>query len=482
MLKILEQHRCHRRQMLTIGGTALAGLAIPSLLRSAETVTNQQNSAIASPLGAMGPELKRYLSGKSVIFLFQQGGPSQLETFDPKADAPSGVRTLTGTCSTSLPGVEFGETLPQLATLADRLCVVRSFQTNNAGHNIQPLVGKESLETNIGAHYARVAGATHPANGLPTTAVLYPSSVSTDVPGPEARGNLLATGTYASSFAPFVPGGSGQLQKDMELNLPASRFFDDRRSLLQGLDRLQQDLEVRGEFGALNDLQQQSYELLRSGGVSKALDLSLEDPSILAQYDTAKYVNKKLAGKVNRGSRGYYQAQQQSIGKLLLMARRLCEVGAGFVTIHAGYAGIWDMHGDGNNLNIVDGMEAVGRPFDHAVAAFIRDVEARGLSDRILLVTCGEMGRTPRINGKGGRDHWAKLSPLMLTGGGLPQGAVIGQSTRDGGEPLSDPLTPQHLISTILQTLIDPAHLRLDPTMPPQINQLMQHPTLTPPA
>ena len=103
------------------------------------------------------------------------------------------------------------------------------------------------------------------------------------------------------------------------------------------------------------------------------------------------------------------------------------------MTIHADYEGVWDMHADGNNLNMIDGMEAVGKPFDHAVAAFIADVEAQGLQDKILLVCCGEMGRTPRLNKNGGRDHWAKLAPLLFYGGGCQGGRVIGQSTRDGG-------------------------------------------------
>jgi uncharacterized protein (DUF1501 family) len=135
------------------------------------------------------------------------------------------------------------------------------------------------------------------------------------------------------------------------------------------------------------------------------------------------------------------------------------------VTVHADYEGVWDMHADTENLNIADGMEAVGRSFDHAVAAFIEDVEARGLADKILLVCCGEMGRTPKLNRGGGRDHWAKLAPLMLYGGGIRGGHVIGQSTKDGGEPATENLTPKHLISSILHTVFDVGQLRLMPSM-----------------
>ena len=135
------------------------------------------------------------------------------------------------------------------------------------------------------------------------------------------------------------------------------------------------------------------------------------------------------------------------------------------------------MHADSNNLNMVDGMEAVGTTFDHAVAAFIEDIEARGLQDDILLICSGEMGRTPRINKRGGRDHWGRLSPLLLYGGGLG-GRVIGQSTRDGGQPTADALGPRHLISSILHTVFDVPELRLVPSVPPRINRLAEHATI----
>ncbi len=459
MLAIFDGNRpINRRQLLTIGGLSLAGLSLPSLFTSR----------------AAADDTASHVTGKSVIFLFQQGGPSQFETFDPKTEAPEGIRTVTGTVQTAIPGVTFGDTMSRLARLADKLAVVRSFQTNNGGHNIQPIVGPDSLETNIGAHYARVVGTTRPLTGMPTNAVLFPSAVSPDVPRPQARGNLSSTGSYGSAYAPFVPGADGQLQQDMKLSLPRERFFDDRRQLLSSLDRLKREVDASGQLDGLDELQQQAYELLLGGGVSRALDLSLEDSKTVALYDTAPHARPGHWNHVARGRSGYYDAQAQTIGKLLLLARRLCEAGCGFVTIHAGYAGVWDMHADGNNLNMTDGMQAVGRPLDHAIAAFIQDTEARGLRDDILLVATGEMGRTPRINQRGGRDHWSKLAPLLLYGGGIDGGQVIGQSTRDGGEPASDNLTPKHLIATIMHTVFDVGQLRLQSAVPPQVLNLSQ--------
>ncbi|MDP7017958.1 MAG: DUF1501 domain-containing protein [Pirellulaceae bacterium] len=450
-----------RRALLTIGGlSGLPAMGLSSLLT--------RTAAAAAP----------HVTGRSVIYLFQQGGPSQLETFDPKPDAPSAVRTVTSPTQTRLPGVVFGEHMRQLSALADKLTVVRSFQTGNAGHNLRPLVGPDSLEANIGAHYARVVGATERDSGMPTTAVIYPRSVDEDVPRPQARGNLASTGPYSAGYAPFVPGGGGQLQKDLQLSIPRDRLVDDRQGLLEQLDNIKRSIDSSGQVTAVDELQQQAYQVLLGGGVTRALDLSQEDPRVLQMYDTSQYERKGQWNSVNRGRAGYYDANAACIGKLLLLARRLCEAGCGFVTIHAGYAGVWDMHADGNNLNMTDGMDAIGYAFDHAVAAFVKDVERRGLTDKILLVCGGEMGRTPRINKRGGRDHWARLAPLLLHGGGLPGGQVIGQSDRQGGQPLADPLGPKHLISTILSTVFDAGLLRLAGGVPDSVIDLASHPRI----
>ena len=467
MLSILErqagsQRPISRRELLNIGTLGLGGLTLPTLLSGRAHAGTGKN----------------VLSGKSVIFLFQQGGPSQFETFDPKPDAPGGIRTVNGTIQTSLPGVFFGGTMSRLARHADKLTVVRSYQTNNGGHNIRPFVGSESLNANIGVHYARVAGTTRTDTGLPTNMVLFPQAVSDQVTRGKARGNLSATGNYGDTYAPFVPGAGGKLQENMTVRLDRDRLFTDRRELLTQLDRLNNQLDASGRFDTIDSLTSQAFQLLLGGGVRSALDLSQASPKTLAHYDTAHLARSHNWDKVNRGKRGFYTGHAKTLGRLLLMARRLCEAGCGFVTLHASYDGVWDMHADANNLNMVDGMEAVGTTFDHAVAAFIEDIEARGLQDDILLICSGEMGRTPRINKRGGRDHWGRLSPLLLYGGGIEGGRVIGQSTRDGGQPTSDALGPRHLISSILHTVFDVAELRLVPSVPTQINRLTEHATI----
>ena len=180
MLTIADQRPgTSRRELLRLGSLGLADLSLPSLLASRAAATGARDNP---------------LKDKCVIFLFQQGGPSQLETFDPKMDAPSEVRTVGGTTRTSLTGVHYGATMQRLAKLAHKLTVVRSFTTRNAGHNIQPIVSPSSHEANIGTHYARVAGATRRLSGMPTNAVIFPRTVLPGAPKPEARGNLAATG------------------------------------------------------------------------------------------------------------------------------------------------------------------------------------------------------------------------------------------------------------------------------------------------
>ena len=154
-----------------------------------------------------------------------------------------------------------------------------------------------------------------------------------------------------------------------------------------------------------------------------------------------------------------------------LRGRRVSERWAGFGTGTASFG--WDRHADGNKAPLTLGLNYVGRPFAHAVSAFSEDVEARGLSEKILLVCCGEMGRTPALNKDGGRDHWGNLAPLMIYGGGLRMGQVIGSSSRDGGEPASQPVTMKDLIATIMHSLLDIGQVRLMPGVPQRVIDAM---------
>jgi uncharacterized protein (DUF1501 family) len=223
------------------------------------------------------------------------------------------------------------------------------------------------------------------------------------------------------------------------------------------VDQWRRRLESNAAVDAMSEIEQQAFSVL-SGGLAGAFDLSAEDPKVIARYDTSALVPRdRISKKWNNHL--HYGDHASSLGKLLLLARRLCERGCGFITVTTSF--VWDMHADVNNASMTEGMGYVGTPFDHAVAAFIEDVEQRGLSEKILLVCCGEMGRSPAINAAGGRDHWGNLAPLMLYGGGLKMGRVIGQSTRHGGEPASDAVTIRDLNATIMHTLLDIGEARL---------------------
>ncbi len=291
---------------------------------------------------------------------------------------------------------------------------------------------------------------------MPLNAALFPRSVDAAAqPANMSFGKFNATGTLGDAYAPFVPGGNGDLQKDMQLSLPRTRL-DDRRTLLASLDHVKRTLESDGPMDGVEHFRQQAFDAIL-GGVAEAFDLAKEDPRVVARYDTGPLVRPE---NISRAWNNYnnYVDNARSLGKLLLLARRLCEAGCGFVTVTTNF--VWDMHADRNNAGVEEGMQYMGRPLDHAVAAFLEDVAERGLSDKILLVATGEMGRTPKINKNGGRDHWGGLAPLLLAGGGLQTGQVIGQSTRDAGQPLSEPLTIRHLTSAIMHTLLDVGRVR----------------------
>jgi hypothetical protein len=268
-------------------------------------------------------------------------------------------------------------------------------------------------------------------------------------------GKFDSVGTLGSAYAPFIPGGGGSFQKNLELAIARDRV-DDRRNLLAGLDSLKRGVD-RGTLEGVDKFQQQALTTIL-GGVAQAFDISKEDPQTIARYDTAPLVRPD---QISRTWNNYprYVDNAKTLGKLLLLARRLCEARCGFVTVTTNF--VWDMHADVNNATITEGMEYVGAPFDHAVSAFIEDVEARGLGEKILLVCCGEMGRNPVINAKGGRDHWGNLAPLMLYGGGLKMGQVIGRSDPRGGEPDGSAIQMENLTATVLHSLLDLNEVRV---------------------
>jgi hypothetical protein len=442
MLHIGDPARLGRRDFLRVGSLALGGLSLPWLIPTAHGGTKLS-------------ELGKPVTDKAVVFLFLHGGPSQFETFDPKMTAPAEIRSATGEIKTAVPGLTFGTSFPKLAARADRLCVVRSFVPGDANHDIKTIVGKDSHGANIGSAYASAAGSSLPSNGMPTNCVLFPRAVDPNAGAEQSGfGKFVSNGPFPASTAPFQPDGNGSLKKDMKLNVPLDRL-DDRRAMLDAFDTARAGAGT--EFDNTDVARQKAFSILLSN-VGEAFDVTREDAKTVEKYDTAKlYDVTKIDKKWNNWK--HYTDNAKTLGKLMLLARRLVERGAGFVTVTTNF--VWDMHADQNNATMTEGMGYMAPPLDHAVSTFLDDLRDRGLEDKVLLVVCGEMGRTPRINGKGGRDHWGNLGPLLLSGGGLPGGAVIGRSAANGGDPATEPVRVPNLIGTIMHTLFDVGKLRI---------------------
>ena len=449
----LTDKSINRRSFLSVGSLAMGGLTLPQLLRAED--------ALKSAGGVV--------KDKCIVFLFMHGGPAQTETFDPKMGAPMGIRSETGEIPTRIPGITFGGTFENLAKLNDKFSIVRSFTTQSGAHDSKPIVSRYSKNAQIGGHYARVAGSSDPETGMPRNIWLHPQAVDAKAKDPiMSLGKFDVTGPLGPAYAPFQPSGKGDFRADMKLTVDPARLGD-RRALLGSLDNWRRTVESGKATGGLDKFQSQAFETL-TGGVSEAFDLSKEDPKVLARYDTSALMDvEKIRKKWNNRPR--YQNHVNNLGKLMLMARRLAERGAGFITVTTDF--VWDMHADANNATMTEGMQYVGRPFDHAVSAFIEDIEVRGLRDKILLVCCGEMGRTPRVNKKAGRDHWGGSAPLMLYGGGLKMGQVIGSSTKDGGEPANDRVTIPNLYATLMETVLDTGAVRAMAGIPKDVTDVI---------
>jgi hypothetical protein len=432
-----------RRDFLRIGGLGLlGGLTLPDLLRV---------RAAAAPSGSA------LHKDRAVVLLFLQGGPSHIEFFDPKMSAPEDVRSMTGEVKTDLPGITFGGTFTKLAGLTDKIAVVRSYASMNGDHSYLSVTGGGNpLKAAMGALYSRVVGTTHPQTGIPTNCLVLPEAVES---GLKLKGNfetgalptLTSPGELGPSYGAFDPSGGEVLKKNFLLKIPQERF-DERRQLLAELDTVKRQVDSNGLMDGMDRFQQQAFDAI-SRGVAEAFDLSKEDPRTIEKYDTGKLFKREDVTK-------WYDQHRSSnlLGKQMLLARRLCEAGCGFVTVSD--CG-WDMHANGNSPKQMANLPPMTSQVDHAVAAFIEDVHERGLSDRILLVVTGEMGRTPRRNKDGGRDHYANLTTLLLSGGGLKMGQVIGQSDRLAAQPSSERYTPKHLLATIMHTLLDLGEVRL---------------------
>lgn len=446
-----------RREFLRIGGAGLGALTLPSILAA------QENTS--------------FIKDKAVVLLFLQGGPSHIEFFDPKMDAPPEIRSITGEIPTTTPGITFGSTFPRLASMMHRFSILRSYQSKNSGHTYQDVISaRNPFKATMSAIYSRIAGTNHAETGIPSNILLKPEAINPDLKlgsnfETSALPELTSPGTLGKTFGAFDPAGGSELKDNLQLKIDSGRFTD-RRMLLSRLDRIKRFADTSGMLEGATKFQQQAFDVIAQG-VADAFDLEQESKSTLGAYDTTSYFDMRAMNRY-----GDLRRTSNLLGQQMLLARRLVERGCGFVTVSD--CG-WDHHANGNSPKNMTAFPAMSRQVDHAIATFIDDLYERGLQDKVLLIVTGEMGRTPRINKNGGRDHWGNLTSLLVSGGGTIPGQVIGQSDRHAGEPISTPYNPAHLLGLVLHTFFDLGELRLQSQFPAELIRIVEESPTIPP-
>ena len=431
-----------RRDALKAGVLGALGLGLPDLLRRR---AQAQPSNLASGNG--------FGRARSCILIFQWGGPSQLDTWDPKPEAPAEIRGQFSTIETRTPGLRISEHFPLLAQQTHRLAIVRSMTHSDPAHLSTAhrlLTGHLAPTPNSDAappspedwpHLGSILTRLRPSKGALPTAVTMPWTVAHPAaPGGRAPGQH--GGWLGKGFDPFRVDGNPNIPgfRVAGLGLPdgvdAQRLAG-RRSLLSGLS---DHVEMAGAGAtAWDGFQHKALDALVSAEARGAFEIEREDPKIRDRY--GRHIH----------------------GQCLLMARRLVEAGVGLVTVnwHDDGRNFWDTHGDNFNRLKNDLMP----PADRGFAALLDDLDARGLLDETLVVWAGEFGRAPRITAaNAGREHWPRCYSAALAGGGVGGGQVYGSSDRWAAYPSKDPVSPEDLGATILHALgVDPATEVRDP-------------------
>jgi hypothetical protein len=409
-----------RRSFLTVGSLALGGLTLPRLLRLR---------------AAEGSRLPR----KSVILIWQAGGPSHLDMYDLKPNAPAEVRGEFKPIATNVPGIQISEHLPRQARIMDKLAILRSASHTNAGHGMgaqwmltgyQPTIEvNDNIYPACGSVVAKMRGANDP--GLPAYVNLP---------------RILSLGKAAylgASFNPFAPDNDPNSEgfQVRNLKLPArmnAARMGRRQELLRDLDTIRRDIDTRGDVSGLDTFYREAMEMVTNTKAQRAFDIHREPDKLRQRYG------------------------RNDLGQCCLLARRLVEAGVTFVTIQAG--GGWDTHGD----NFKQLKDQLLPKFDQAVEALVSDLCERGLQSEVLVMAMGEFGRTPRINGGAGRDHWPGAMSILYAGGGLKMGQVIGTTNALAEYPTSKPATPGCVLSTMYRVLgIDHHHIFYDQAQRP---------------
>lgn len=400
--------RSSRRSFLKIGGLGFGGLSIPQLLR-AEAANNRSGST------------------KSVIMVYLPGGPPHQDMFDLKLDAPSEIRGEFRPIPTSVPGVQICEHLPRLAKVADKLAIIRSMVGAKDRHeSFQCMTGRLNERNppggwpELGSVISKVQG---PSNSS-SAAYVNLSPKMRHSPYNFGHPSFLGVG-----HTPFMP--LGEIKDDMVLNGITIDRLADRQRLLASIDSFRSLADSSGMMEGIDAFQQRAFDMLTSGEMLQALDISSEAPSLRERYGIG--TDKEQGDAAPR------------LNEQFLLARRLVEAGVRVVTLSYSF---WDWHG--NNFKIA---KQNFPDFDQALSALIEDLDQRGMLQDTTVIAWGEFGRTPKINKDAGRDHWPNVSCAVLAGGGMRTGQVIGATDRLGGEVTSRPVTFQEVFATLYHNL-----------------------------
>jgi len=404
-----------RRDFLRIGGLGMGGAALPQLLQ-AEQIAGLRNSK------------------KSIIMIYMAGAPPHQDMYDLKMDAPSEVRGEFRPIPTNVDGLEICELLPRMAKIMDKCVPIRSlYGAPNGSHDsFMCYTGKVGSTLNmigqpaggwpsIGAVTSKLMGTK--AENIPSFVGLAPKA------GHPPYGSSGKPGFLGFSNGPFKPSGPGK--KDLALDGLSLARLDERRGLLESFDQFRRDADQTGMMEGLDEFHEEAFGLLTSSQLAEALNLENEDPKIRERY--GKGDPKNFGDGAPRNLEHF------------LLARRLVEAGARCVTLNFGR---WDFHS--NNFA---GMRSHAPMFDQGLSALIEDLDDRGMLDDTLVVAWGEFGRTPKINGNAGRDHWPRVGGALLAGGGLRTGQVIGATDRLGGEIADRPVHFGEVFATLYHQL-----------------------------
>lgn len=408
--------------MIQAGLGGLAGLSLPEILQ------------FQSQAGAAGSEPP----DTAIIYVLQEGGASQLETWDPKPDSDAAIRGEFGVVNTSIPGVQFSDILPEQSRILDKLTVLRSVHHPSTQHSSSVHLMKTGYycrpesEINempsIGSHVARLRGPI--VTGVPPYVTLNNGARY-------GLGHYLGVGTNPFEVQNVWKGNHFENPDETRIEIPNLSLvegltFDqiaDRRRLLSDLDRTRRIVDRQGGSAGLDEFRRRAFELVTGPAARTAFDLEAEPATLRDRYG------------------------RNRLGQSLLLARRLVEHGITFVTVGTFN---WDHH-----INLWGEMRRDVPAFDRGVTTLVQDLYDRGLQQRVLVVVMGEFGRTPRFEFIGrnspGRDHWGDAMSVLLAGGGLEGGRVIGATDRLGLRPLHTPIRIERVLATMYR------HLGIDP-------------------